>query len=146
MPKNKDYPTSDIAKLKRTNSSLRAKIRQKDKKIERLISDVNTLQKALDKSIIYINDELAEIPVEDIVRYFNRKKRGKLDDVVETHQNEMDRLRDKWQCYDCKSGYLRLVLVSRQDGKHYFRMCVNRDCKNRTPLKPYHDEVEGVEE
>jgi len=146
MPKSKDYPTSDVTKLKRTISSLRSKLRQKDKKIDRLISDIKTLQESLDKSIIYINDELADIPVEDIVRYFNRKRKGKLDELKDEQKCEMDRLREKWQCHKCKTGYLRLIMVNRQDGKHYFRMCVNRDCGNKTPLKKWHDEVEGVHE
>ena len=145
MSKSKDYPRSDIAKLKQTIKSLKSKCSQKDRKIDRLLSDVKTLQAALDNSIVYINEKLESIPVEDIVRYFNRKKAGKLEDVKDEHMQEIDRLKEKWRCFSCRTGYLRLVVMSRHDGQYYFRACVNENCNRRTELKSYHSEVDGLE-
>lgn len=140
MGKNKDYPRNDTQRLKKIISDLKADIKKKDKKIDRLLSDIRTLQAALDKSIIYINEELANIPVEDIIRYFKNKKKGKLDEV----KGELDRLKEKWSCHKCEVGYLRLIVLDRRNGRKYFRMCVN--CDNRTKLKSWHPDVEGVKE
>ena len=49
----------------------------------------------------------------------------------------------KWQCHACKEDYLRLIILNRPDGVHYFRKCGNPKCINRTKLQRYHDKVEG---
>jgi predicted RNase H-like nuclease (RuvC/YqgF family) len=138
----KNFPKSETGDLKQQVRSLKAKLRNRDKKIEIMKSELRTLQRALDESIVYINDELEQIPVEDLVRYFNRKKKGKLDEVQESYYNQMEKLKEDWKCYKCDHGYLKIVKIKRPDGMYYFRACV--DCPNKTKLKKYTDDVEGI--
>lgn len=118
-------------------------LNRRDKKIKQLLSDIRTLQKALDESVVYIDDRLADIPVEDIVKYFNKKRRGGLDEVRETVEKSKEDLKKKWQCFSCGEGYLRLIIINRPDGRHYFRSC--NCCDKRTKIKRYTEDVEGAE-
>ena len=142
--KSKDKPVRDVQALKRLVSSLRSKIAQKDRKIERLVSDIKTLQKALDESMVYINDELSNIPVEDIVRYFKNKNKPRVSQIKKDQEQSLSELKSKWQCHKCNEGYMKLIIIERQDGKKYFRCCSSPTCKNRTEVQDWHPAVEGV--
>lgn len=142
MPKSEK---SETAELKQQIRSLKSKLRSRDKTISTLRSDVKTLQSSFNKSLEYIDDELAHIPIEDLVRYFARKKKGKIDEVIEDHKNKVDEQIEKWTCYQCESGYLALHKIKKVNEMYYFRACINEKCKHKTKLKKYHDGVEGVE-
>lgn len=51
-------------------------------------------------------------------------------------------LEEKWQCYKCSEGIMKLIPLSRSDGDFYFRSCTH--CTNRTKIKEYTEDVEGV--
>jgi hypothetical protein len=143
MTKNKNIPKSEIAELKDTIRSLKGKLRKREKKIEEMKSELRTLQKALDKSIIYINDELKDVPVEEIVNYFNRKRKGRLKDDFKA---QLDILKAKWTCWDCQIGYLTVVKFLKGDKMYYSRMCTTPGCNKRTNMKLWTEDVEGIEE
>lgn len=93
----RNYPDRDAREEKRTISELKAVIRRLKKDKERLIAENKTLKDGFKESIKYINDELASIPVEDIVKYFARKKRGKLEEVKNTRAETKEETRRKFQ-------------------------------------------------
>jgi hypothetical protein len=144
MSKNKDFPRSEVSELKQLISSLKQKIKQKDDKISRLISEIKTLNKAFSDSIVYINEDLIDVPVEEIIKFFNTKRKPKLTEVKKEHQESLASLKEKWQCFRCKSGYLKLIVIERQDGKKYLRACSNSRCRNKTELKNWTPDVTGV--
>lgn len=143
MSKDKNYKRSETSELKQTIRSLKGKLAHRDKKIKNLLSEIKTLQAALDESVVYIDDRLADIPVEDIVRYFKKRNSGKLDGVKTEYEKNREALREKWTCHECNEGYLKIIIFNRHDGKHYFRSCTN--CENRTRTKVFTEDVEGVE-
>lgn len=146
MGKSKDYFKGEVGELKRVIHELKKDIKRLQKVIEGQKKELKTLKYALNDSILYINDDLANIPVEQIIAYFKDKKRGKLDEVHEHHKEELNNLKEKWKCHKCLTGYLRMVLLDRGDKKFYMRVCVNVNCGNRTVLKPYTSDIEGITE
>ena len=78
---SRNYAVNDEKSLKETISELKAKNRRLKKDKERLVSELQSLKKAFETSKLYIDERLEDVPVEDIVRYFARKKRGKLSEV-----------------------------------------------------------------
>ena len=82
----------------------------------------------------------------DIDRYANLKEiiesQAAEDDGFDT-KVELEYLKQKWLCHSCKQDHLRLILVPRADGVFYLRKCGT--CTNRTNLKRYTDEVDGLD-
>lgn len=96
----------------------------------------------LKKQISSLRKQLSRI---DIDRYQSLK------DIIENQAEEdnqfetdraLDDLKRKWECHVCAKDYLRLVVVPRQDGTFYFRRCPS--CMNKTKLKRYTENVEGI--
>ena len=52
--------------------------------------------------------------------------------------------KNKWKCFECELGNLKLIIYQRRDSLFYFRKCNN--CYNRTKSKKYSSEVEGITE
>lgn len=72
-------------------------------------------------------------------------------DVVDSHERQdkeyqgtlrKDVLEEKWKCFQCEEGILRITILNRLDGTFYFRKC--DECSHRTKLKKIHDDVDGV--
>ena len=149
MSKDKNYKKSEIFELKQTIRDLKSTLSTRDKKIKRLISDICTMQKALDESVVYIDERLSNIPIEDIVSYFkdkNGKSKKSIDEVESIYETSQEQLKLKWTCKVCKRGHLKLIIINRHDGKYYFRSCIDKECSNRTKMKKYTEDVEGVTE
>lgn len=87
----------DIKDLKQTISKLKSMNRRLKKENARLVAENKTLKTGFKESIKYINEELASIPVEDIVRYFKRKKSGKLAEVKKSSKESREEARRKFQ-------------------------------------------------
>jgi hypothetical protein len=60
------------------------------------------------------------------------------------HKSTRDALREKWKCFKCQEGYLKLIIYPRLDGVWYQRRCT--ECGKKTKLQRYHEGVEGVKE
>ncbi len=142
MSKNKDYERSEISQLKDKIRALRAELGVRDRKIKNLKSELKTLNAALSKSAMYIDDRLSDVSIETVVDYFNDKTTGRIKDIEKVHKESQDALAKKWACHKCDEGFLRLVLIDRHDGKHYFRKCTH--CDNRTNMQKYNSDVEGI--
>ncbi len=50
---------------------------------------------------------------------------------------------NKWRCYDCNNGVLKIHLLKRLDGVFYYRCCSNPECGKRTKLQRHSKSVEG---
>ena len=105
-----------LQKLKRENAKLKTEIAKLRKQIARLDLDrFANFRETLDR--------LDEIEMEQAIKRRDRQ--------VST---------DKWKCWTCKQGYLKLVVFERRDGVYYFRKC--ESCSKRTKLKRYTSAVE----
>lgn len=98
--------------------------------------------KKLKQQISSLRKQLSRI---DIDRYQSLK------DMIENQAEEdtqfdtdqaLEDLKRKWECHTCARDYLRLVIVPRADGTFYTRRCPT--CLNKTKLKKYTDDVEGI--
>jgi aspartyl/asparaginyl-tRNA synthetase len=106
--------------------------------IRRLKLENQKLKKQMSK----LRKQLSRI---DIDRYSNLK------DIIEAQaieddgfdaQVDLEALKEKWMCHECKQDYLRVIMVPRADGLFYIRKCAS--CKHRTKLKKYTDDVNGI--
>lgn len=52
------------------------------------------------------------------------------------------KLEEKWACFTCGKGVMRLVMLNRAGIPHYIRKC--DICDNKTKMKKYTEDVEGV--
>jgi len=106
--------------------------------IRRLKMENQKLKKQMSK----LRKQLSRI---DIDRYSNLK------DMLEAQAAEdsnfdakvdLEDLKQKWICHECKEDHLRVIIVPRADGLFYMRKCAS--CDHRTRLKKYTDEVDGI--
>lgn len=51
-------------------------------------------------------------------------------------------LAEKWACWQCGRGILRIIIVPQRDGEYYYRQCDH--CTKRTKKQKYSKEVEGL--
>ena len=81
----------------------------------------------------------------DIDRYENLKSLISKYDKLETEdvsKKEREKLKQKWACFECRTGVMEIYTIFKADGQHYCRKC--NSCGNKTKLKPYTDKVEGL--
>ena len=77
MSKSKNYPKRDPADLKQTIRTLKGMLKRERKLNDILKHENRTLKAALDETSVFLDVELSDVPVEDIVRYFSKRKNGK---------------------------------------------------------------------
>jgi hypothetical protein len=53
-------------------------------------------------------------------------------------------LKNKWRCYECSEGVLKIHIMKRLDGIFYWRCCSNPECGHKTKLQRYTKDVEGI--
>lgn len=106
-----------LQRLKKENSSLRKEVGSLRKQISRLNLDrFQSFKEALDR--------LDEIELE-------RDERHK----------ERAASEDRWLCWTCGQGHLRLKIWDIRGGARYQRVCDNRECAKRTKMKIYTPDV-----
>lgn len=107
-----------------------------------LLDKLKHENKKLKKQISALRKQIAKL---DIDRYENLKElvdKHNEQDLEEQKIKEEEFLNKKWQCHECHEGVLKLKILERRDGIWYYRSC--NLCKNRTKLKRYNSEVEGI--
>lgn len=103
------------------------KLKHENKKLK---MEVKRLRKELDKNRIHydeITDLLEQQAAEEI--------------EVSTKENR-EALLKRWKCHKCEFGIMKLIIIPRPDGPRYLRKCT--ECDNRTKLKKYTEDVEGI--
>ena len=118
--KAKDKEQSVNQKLKHENQKLKRQLERLRKQLSRIDLDHFT----------NIKEALEAQQREDIVFEKESQQREKQVD-----------LKKRWLCRKCSEDYLRLVVIQRPDGDFYFRKCP--ECKNKTRLKPFTENVQG---
>lgn len=114
---NKDWVDSEIKKHKAENTKLRRQVSKLRKVISRI--DLDHYQ--------FIKDLLESQEKQDQDFSQEQKKKG---------------LENRWKCYDCEDGILRLVTVMKAGEPYYLRKCDS--CGKKTKTKKYTEDIEGV--
>lgn len=57
-------------------------------------------------------------------------------------QESRKKPQEKWQCWECGKGTMRLILMPRLDGTFYLRRCDLKECGHATKLKKHTKDVE----
>jgi len=137
---NKDYKKEqkdgEIGKLKKH-------IRHQDKEIARLKSELRTYEKAFNKNITFLKERTRTLSLDDLLK--GAQEELNLQQIKEETVHKFEDLQKKWKCFECDGGIMKLIIVpSIGGGSRYFRRCSNPKCKNRTDVKEYTEEVEGL--
>jgi hypothetical protein len=109
------------------------------------LTDVRRLRlenQKLKRQMSKLRKQLSRI---DIDRYTNLKEMLEAqaaEDEGFDAKLELEQLKEKWICHECKNDYLRIIIVPRADGLFYIRKC---PCGHRTKMKKYTDEVDGLD-
>lgn len=132
--KFKETKDGEVGKLKDT-------IRRLKSDITKLKSEIATYEAAFQKNITFLKGKTKDLTVEQLIA--GAKKNQNLKQIEDAKTETYQEFKQKWKCHTCNVGVMKITVLTRQDGKFYFRACTNtKDCKNRTELKPFTDDVE----
>ena len=125
MGRNKDhYVEPKSAEVK----SLKKRIAKLENENKRLKSELKTYEQMFKRTVTFLKKDTEELSIHQIIKGV---------DADESLFEIKDKVKERWNCYKCPSGILKLILVP---GNRYFRRCSS--CVNRTPVKEYSDSVE----
>lgn len=57
-------------------------------------------------------------------------------------ERQSKKMKDKWICFECGKGTMKLQLFPRRDGNFYFRRCTTEGCGHTTKLQKHTPDVE----
>lgn len=114
---NKDKEWTESQKLKDENRRLRRQIGKLRRVISRL--DIERYQ--------YLKELLESQENQDA------------EAVRQVRQKDVEQ---KWECYECGEGILRIIVFNRANDTVYLRKCDN--CGKRTKMKKFNEEVKGA--
>ena len=130
-----------MGKAKTGNKANRSRAVRAPKKELSEIQKLKTENAALKRQLTRLRKQIAR---HDMERYENIREAmeiQKKEDQVHSEMEKQKKLIEKWQCFECGTDYLRLLVIERPDGHFYFRRCPT--CDNRTKMKPLKKKVEG---
>jgi ribosomal protein S20 len=138
--KHRTYPEKERdSEVKR----LRDALKRKDREIDKLKSELRTLEKAFEQNIKFLKGKTAKLDLKELLDGANNNQSVK--EIEDDKVFKFKELEDKWRCHKCQEGIMKLIVFSRPDGKHYIRACSNRGkCQNRTEPKEWKEDVEGI--
>lgn len=108
----------ELQKLKRENDRLKKQVSSLRKQIARI--DIDRYEN-----------------LQDLIHKFDKTEAA---DIIAKQQQAKEQ---KWKCFECGTGILRLKLIQRLDGIFYYRAC--DCCGNRTKTQKWDKSVEGIE-
>ena len=108
----------DLQRIKRENDKLK--------------KQVSSLRKQLVKIDINRYENL-----QDLIHKFDKQE---VEESLEKNKQDEEK---RWKCFECEEGTLRLKVIERPNGIVYLRKCDN--CVNKTKLKKWNKEVNGIE-
>lgn len=107
------------------------------------LDELQYLKDRLKKQAREISKLRKQISRFDLDRFQSFKEALDRIDEIEMEQTakrkERQVSKDKWRCWDCADGHLRLKIWDRLDGAHYQRVCDS--CGKRTTMKKWTPEV-----
>lgn len=125
----------EVGKLKRH-------IHHLEKENKKLKSELRTYERVFSKNITFLKEKTRGLSLEDLIAGANAELNAQ--QITEEKVQKFEDLQRKWQCYKCSEGVMKLIVIPHGGGSKYFRLCSNPKCKNRTDVKEYTDEVEGI--
>lgn len=130
---HKEEKDGALQKLRNANRRLKSEN-------EKLKAELSTYEAAFQKNISFLKGKVKDLTVEELIAGAKKDQNLATIEVVkeETYQEH----KAKWKCHICGQGLMKLTVVTRQDGKWYFRKCNQPKCVNRTDLKQFNDDVE----
>lgn len=129
----KESKDGEVEKLKNANRRLK-------NDIIKLKSENETYRIAFEKNIQFLKGKVKDISLEELVA--GAKKDQPLEKIEQVKEETYQEHKAKWKCFQCNEGVMKITVISRQDGKFYFRKCNQPKCSNRTELKPFTEDVE----
>ena len=103
------------------------KLKRENQKLKR---QINALRKQLDRVDLDHFQNLKEV--------LDSQDREEQEEAAKEEQQSQQKA---WECWNCHQDYLRLTVLERRDGVHYYRKCGT--CNHRTKLQKYTDKVGG---
>lgn len=82
----------------------------------------------------------------DLDRYENLREmilQHEEENQIEVAVQKKQKEAEKWKCFECGEGTMRMKIFETRAGARYYRKCDN--CPNRTKAQNYTKDVEGVE-
>lgn len=128
---DKEEKSGEIKKLKGI-------IKKLEHEITRLKSELRTYDRAFQKNIEFLKKGTDELSLEDLLN--GAKNELNLKEIKQEKGMTLQELTDKWRCFKCPTGILKLIIVP---NNRYFRKCTQ--CENRTEVQELTDEVEGIQ-
>lgn len=95
----------------------------------------------LKRQISSLRKQLARIDISRYEHIQDMLQEYDEQEVQDRIAKEKEQLKQKWKCWDCTEGYLKLIILDRRDGLKYFRKCNN--CKKQTGVKNFTPDIEG---
>lgn len=129
----KEEKSGEVGKLKKH-------IRHLENEISQLKSQLRTYDRVFSKNVTFLKEKSRGLSLEDLIIGANAEL--SLQEIKEERIHNFEDLKDKWQCFECKVGVLKMIIVPRGDGNSYFRQCSNPKCRHRTPVKEYTEDVD----
>ena len=124
-------------KIKKTYSKEYTTIQKQQHQIRELKRD----KKQLENAVKQLQQQLhSKKDLEDLVDRQAKETKNWYDKRIS------DKKKENWLCHECGRDYLRMVIINRADGPHYFRRCGSKLCTNKTKLKKYTPLVKGLME
>jgi ribosomal protein S20 len=134
LGKSKDFvkepKDGEVAKLKRH-------IHKLEKENNKLKSELKTYEKAFSKNITFLKEKTNDLSLEDLIN--GAKEDLTLKEIKKDTAYRFEDLKQRWKCFQCNEGVLRLMIIP---GNRYFRKCSM--CSHRTEAQDYTEEVEGI--
>ena len=105
-------------------------------------SELKTFNKAFEKNITFLRTKTKNFDLQELID--GAKLDMTLEEIGEEKQFTFKEMEDKWKCFQCNNGVMKLIIVP---NNRYFRKCSMSNCKNRTEIKSYQEEnkPEGIE-
>lgn len=133
--RHKEEKDGEVKKLKGIIRRL-----ESDKK--RLLSEMKTLEEAFGKNIQFLHGVSDGLTLDELVAA--AKKEQTLKQLKEEKGQKFSDMEEKWKCFECDVGILKILIFRNRDGSQYFRKCSNPKCQHRTKPKVYNNNVEGI--
>lgn len=127
---NKEAKDAETGKLKRHIAHL-------EKENKRLKSQLRTYEAAFNKNIRFLKGKTDDLSLEELIK--GAQEELTVNEIREDRKYRFEDLKEKWKCFQCNEGVLRLIIIP---GNRYFRKC--SICDHRTNAQEYTEEVEGI--
>jgi hypothetical protein len=116
---------------------LKGQIKRLEHEVKKLKSELRTLEVALGKNVMFLKTKTKQYTVEELIQ--GAQDEMNLEQIGEAKDHTFDALTEKWRCYVCNEGFLKLIIVPNQ---RYFRKCTTKECTHRTEVKTLTEDVD----